>query len=100
MMSWMDSNKEVYEGLPQASNDYLDQFGSEDYKLVIGHSFDDEAVELSNAVVYHVINKHTGVVEFQGSFLASAIDCLKALQSRLTATLVEMKNDRAPRIIN
>lgn len=62
------------------------------YKIELGHFFDPETGDVSETVLYHVVNRITDVVEYQGHHLPTAISMAKNLGTAMDELVGEDAN--------
>lgn len=54
-------------------DDFLSQYDNEWYETRLGYLYDPETGNVSDTTVYHIINRNTGVIEYQGTMLPAVV---------------------------
>lgn len=98
-MIWQNSPKLVPEVTPSAQ-EFIEQYDTDWYNLRLGHQFDPETGEISDIVIYHIINRFTGVIEFQGTYLPTAIQHIDALTHHMKNREKDDLLEEVPSILN
>jgi len=77
-------------------SDTLDAYETDWYKIRLGYMFDPETSQVGTSVLYHVVNRKTGVIEYQGSYLPSCINNVNELTKFMNE--LSHKEEDLPRI--
>ncbi len=95
-MTIWNASAEIVPQLPSEWSDVLHQYETDWYRIRLGYIFDPETSQIGSSVLYHVVNKKTGVIEYQGSYLPSCINNV----NELTKFMNELtnKDEDLPRI--
>jgi len=96
-MIWQES-PETSPDIPAEYNDVLKFYDSEWYRIRLGRMFNPDKDKVYNSVLYHVINNKTGVIEFQSSYLPSAVGHAEQM-GRAMDKLNEVPSVDAPSLV-
>lgn len=84
MMIWNRSDKITTAELNKF-DDFLSQYDTDHYEIRLGKLYDPDDGNVLDIAVYHIINRNTGVIEYQGSTLPAVIQHCRYMNEAMDA---------------